>query len=93
LDAAGAGTSSPFPFLDAYMVKIFKRFNSKAEIRIWRILCVVCEAFKDENISKIVLKIYFKFFFKELKDLRPRSSTADSYERYYKLQYQVLIYL
>ncbi|KAL7079885.1 hypothetical protein ACQ4LE_000567 [Meloidogyne hapla] len=43
------GISSPFPFIDAYMLKIFRRFNSRSEIRMWRFICVYVNQSKDEN--------------------------------------------
>ncbi|KAF7639189.1 hypothetical protein Mgra_00001419 [Meloidogyne graminicola] len=45
------GTYSPFPFIDAYMLRIFRRFNSRAEIRMWRIICVFVDESKCENTN------------------------------------------
>jgi len=31
------------------MLRVFRRFNSRAEIRMWRVICVYVDNSKDEN--------------------------------------------
>ncbi|CAK5074332.1 unnamed protein product [Meloidogyne enterolobii] len=64
---------SPFPFIDAYMLRVFRRFNSRAEIRMWRVICVYVDNSKDENN----------------RDPASKNTLTDPPERHYNLQYQL----